>query len=246
MAGFNPKMEKQYAQKIFAHLAKGVSPLVASMNPLYAKDPVHGLETQNRVSDIVIGGERIDDGATIQQREKGGMLSIDQHSFIISNCSETDKFSEGYIRCIGLVAVGVDKDSKKEISIMSHADPYLFLDDDETREHFLLGLSNRLKQLKEQCIPGTIDAVMFGGANRSSVDYKKSITLVSEACKNELAFEPTVIAGQGDHMGHLNVYVETQKRHLYFLRPEQKNNLRNQPFMPSDADQQVQSWKETD
>lgn len=227
MKGFNPEVEKNYAQKAFTHLEGGVKPIIVSLNVIYKTD----LETQNTISDIVIGGERIDYDTSIKYRNENNIAHFDQHEYVISAVNENNKYSENYYRCLGLFAIGTHAKTGKNISLLMHEDPYFTSNDilAPERENFLLDLQMRLKQLKEICKPKTIDAIMYGGNQYNLQNYPDSLKDIADASKLELGFTPTIVVEPSGDWLPTCVYCDTANRRMYFVQARQTDNNLQHP-----------------
>jgi hypothetical protein len=179
--------------------------------------------------------------------EQGIMKNAGESTYAISECDEKNKFGEDYCNCTGFIIVGEDKDSKKQISSMSHQYPDEFLK--SKKKEFIKDLVDTVEEIKRRTKEKSVDVVIFGGnaggnQNKYNYDiYKKSIKLIGEAFKKELNFEPTVMTGpnKGSWRGSTKVYFDTQNRRLYILRPHQESEL-NESYLPSEIEEKSKKW----
>lgn len=124
-------------------------------------------------------------------------LSAGPSTYIISAVDASNKFSKEYKRCTGLIVVGIDKNTKENVSFSTHQDPNYFLY--EGRDEFIRCLTQRLKEIKDRCELSTVDAVIVGGFcvwDDDVTPYKKkyldSIQLLLTKTKEILGFNPRV------------------------------------------------------
>jgi hypothetical protein len=147
------------------------------------------------------------------------MLNTGPKTYVISPIDTKDKYSADFLDCTGVVAVGIDKKTGKNISFMSHQNPDFFLNDEEKQIKFRKDLIQKLKELKEQSLPDTIDVAIVGGNEdntpkkipdenfRLGIDdetkflkdkysnYKESITILNNSIAKVLEFSPVVLTG---------------------------------------------------
>jgi len=170
----------------------------------------------------------------------------------------SNKFSEEFCDCTGLIVVGTEKGTDDNVSFLTHQDPKEFLF--SKKEEFTKRLRERLAQIKDKCVPGTIDAVLVGGwyskdpftlyfAKKLGLkdrdvakQYTDSIKLLGAETKEILGFEPIVINGPKTELGLGDkVYFDNKNRRLYFVRPEV--NHKTGDFPPSDIGNQKDKWR---
>lgn len=192
--------------------------------------------TKNAVREIKKNGTNIDyftdrDELELQDEDD------EQETHVISQCDSNDKFSCSYYNCTGAIIIGTDKNGK-EISIMSHQDPYTLKSD--FKESFKKDLFERIEKLKEESDKKSLDAIIFGG---NLTDYEVSIKTLSEILKEKLDFEPTVMTGPNLVLSNpTDVYLDTQNRRLYIVRPFQNNNKTNHEYAPSQIEEKSKEW----
>ncbi|MEK7530975.1 MAG: hypothetical protein AAB573_03830 [Patescibacteria group bacterium] len=85
-------------------------------------------------------------------------------SHVVSIVDERPKASYGYIDCVGVAAVGTDKKTGKNISLLSHQSPRVLTD--KKGQGFERDLTAGLKDLKERSKPGTVEVSIIGGQER--------------------------------------------------------------------------------
>jgi hypothetical protein len=87
------------------------------------------------------------------------------NSHVFSIIDDSDKESEKFYDCTGLVAVGRDKQTLENISFLSHQDPAQFYDNGNLKNKFIQNLLSRLNEMKEKSVSGSVDVVIVGGNN---------------------------------------------------------------------------------
>ena len=105
-----------------------------------------------------------------EQSDKKGIKSGGEQTYVISPSNELNKLSTLYKNCTGVVVTGQSKDTGKNISLLTHQNPRHFLPEGNARNSFLSHLRDGLLDLKEKCVPETVDAVIIGG-NYPSKEY---------------------------------------------------------------------------
>lgn len=236
------------------HLKEGIRPITASVGGTAEKECWQTVETDPVTKE------------TIELIKKGAENVEYGPPFNLSALSEQDKFSEEYSECTGVVLVGKDKTIGRELSLLSHQNPQRL--SGAVKDQFAGELISRLDQLIEASEPGTIDVVLFGGhtnTEEQTDQYEESIRSLSEICKSRLGFEPAVIVGPNADVAkaRMNVYLDTQHRRLYIVRPDQAaeakpkwfglkkpkageyneaDNATNQSFLPSEFKKAKRSW----
>ena len=199
------------------------------------------------------------------------MYNSGDSTYVISLCNEKNKYSLAYLDCTGVVAVGVDKSTKKNISFMSHQNPDSFIEDEEVRLNFKRDLNKDLDDLITRCIPGSVDVVVFGGNKedlkdkmpddnfRMGIDnmndffkgpfdtYVKSVKFLNFIVKQKTGFSPVVLSGPNDNFktnNHsLSVYFDNENRRLYMIRPKQEESEKNESFVASKVEDHIQTIK---
>ena len=219
------------------HLAVGVRPIMASIVDSCRRDN----QSTDAMLNIMGQGENID-YFWLPESSRNTMISPDKKTYIISGCDDKDKFSQNYVDCTGVVLVGTHRDTKKQISFLSHQDPKAIFG--KYQDQFQRDLSKRIDELKELSTDNSIDAVIFGGQDIWFKKYKESIKLLSEICQKALGFEPVVLAGPNTRIlkGDTDIYLDTQNRRVYLDRPEQRKDS-NQSYLPSQFDLARRKWK---
>jgi hypothetical protein len=152
-----------------------------------------------------------------------GIKSAGVETYVISPVTERDLFSDKYLNCTGVVGIGRDKTSGKEIAFISHQDPEYFLNKgSEETSRFSNDLRMTLNELLTRSEEGTIEVVLVGGnddpadsESKKTVDYKKSITILTEIVQSILGVAPTIPAEANHEGGAVDVRVFTQDRKVF-------------------------------
>ena len=149
-----------------------------------------------------------------------GIKSAGIETYVISPITERDLFSDKYLNCTGMVGIGRDKVSGKEIAFISHQDSEYFLHKgSEETEKFSSDLKLTVCELLTRSVEGTVEVVLFGGndepadqESKKSKDYKKSIEMLTEIVQRSTGLKPTVLLEANHEGGAVDVTVLTQKR----------------------------------
>ncbi|NVN97135.1 hypothetical protein HXX01_02795 [Candidatus Nomurabacteria bacterium] len=219
-------------------------------------------------------GEFVNFVAKEKELQEKNFLNNGAGKYVISPCDSLDKYSLSYLDCTGIVAVGVDKKTGKNVSFMSHQDPEVFLRDEETKQKFKKDLSDSIDKLIASSVQDSVDVVIFGGQyERQSHDmpddnfrlgvdntddyledsyslYLKSIKFLNFNLSKQLGFSPVVMTGPNDNFysfnNATNVYFDNENRRLYLIRPKQEVSKKNEPFVASSVEQQIDRIKNND
>lgn len=171
--------------------------------------------------------------------KKNQILNGGRRSYVISPIDSRNKICKDYTDCPGIAVAGRRKDTREEVSFLSHQNPGYFLRTKEEKERFLADLKSRLREMKEICEPGTIDAVLFAGRDndknpaskfRHNTDtkepfrtehdeYIESIELLQNLIKDELGFMPAIPI-EPKKTYEEEVFYNTLHRRLYIIHPK--------------------------
>ena len=260
-----PKKEKPIILK-FEHLSKGFNPIISG---LYDRNNLDK-ETKYFLDRFKKNAEFINFDYSPTKAKENRMHNSGIKTYMISSVSEKDKYSSSYFNCTGVIVVGADKETGKNISFLSHQDPEEFLEDKEVGSKFKRDLSKDIDDLKSRCIPGSIDAIFFGG-NKEDVsdnapdenfrfgiddiddffkgpfdEYIKSIKYLNYNIKQKIGFSPVVISGPNDNLKtndhSLEVYFDNENRRLYIIKPKQEKNSKNEAFEADKVEEQIKKF----
>ena len=187
---------------------------------------------------------------TYQSGQEGEFFTAGPTTYVISAIDAKDKFTEGLNRCTSLVVSGIDKETKKNISFLTHQPPgmisfmkeYIFTDEvkkEQTKKMypFLDDLETQLLKMKEKCETGTIDAVILGGSDakltpvelteqrKKMNDYFLTVEILKEKVKHVLGFSPREVNGPKKDGGQDKIYFENEHRRLYFITSDINQNI---------------------
>ncbi len=234
------------------HLIEGVRPIfacVGSFEDFGIKDPYPKNGPGYQIDLKLKNPQFIDIDSSKEKLVENKLLNAGEKTYVISEINDSDKFSKKFHRCTGLVVSGIDKITGKNISFVSHQDPFAFLLEDNKK--FKKDIETRMEEMKKRCKEGTVDAVVVGGIFYTDAEldnfqvmetYKASIDLLGKETSHILGFEPAVINGPktsriiGD-----DIYYDNENRRLYFLRP--KVNTDTKDFKPNEIQQEEEKWK---
>lgn len=239
-----------------SHLLPGIKPILVcegSFNDFGIENPYPKEGEPYQIDFGLKNPQKIDLEMSAEQVREKNFLSGGEQTYTISSIDDSDKFSIKFSRCVGLVVAGVDKTTKKNISFVSHQDPFSFLLGE--KEKFIKDLGQRLTEMKGKCKEGTIDAVMVGGiymtdheldTNQVFEHYKAPIKLIGEEVEKVLGFEPIVVNGPKTTRKNSfdDIYYNNENRRLYFLRKKLNDPRTKGPkdFPPSEIEEQRKDW----
>ena len=221
--GLRPKIVEKAS--LNAHLTPGVKPIMACLFSL--EDSSDKFSSTERASIYERFNPELDDVENV--------IYDNENRYVISPVNEKRKFVGELNDCTSLIVTGIDKKTGNNVSFLTHMDPKKFLY--EKRDAFLADLQQRLSEIKERCLPGTIDAVIVGGkylpvvVNNKRIETKQnyldSIKLVSDETQKVLTFKPPIINGPKMTDGSDNICFDTTNRQLYFMRPKVNRGIRS-------------------
>src|SRR3989344_7601423 len=86
-----------------------------------------------------------------------------KESYVISSADSTNKKSDRFADCTGIIAVGLEKGARKNISILTHQDYKRIVKPAKKLEKFVTDLKSSLIELRDRSESGSLDVVIFGG-----------------------------------------------------------------------------------
>lgn len=178
-----------------------------------------------------LGVDNINYSATDEEKRKYQMNSSGPSEYVVSSVNTLDKYSGGFLNCFGMIVVGQDNDSGENISFGLHTPLYDVSggnkQDIPILHQMKVDLNTRLKEMKEKCVPGSIDAVILGGFDDRSIRERnnKLLGFLGNAVDTALNFHPVFIAGEKDKnseqvFGSDAIFFESKDRRLFLIRPE--------------------------
>lgn len=234
--------EKFKFPNLLEHLKEGVKPIMVCIGT------VEDFSKQDLESTVSFDVDW--KNGTYQSGKEGEFFTAGPATYVISAIDDKDKFTEGLNRCTSLVVSGIDKDTKKNISFLTHQPPamisfmkeYVFADEarrEQTKKMypFLDDLKTQLLKMKEKCEEGTIDAVIVGGSNgkltpkelteqrKKMNDYLLSVEILKENVKQILDFSPREVNGPKKDGGQDKIRFDNEHRRLYFIRSDINQNI---------------------
>ncbi len=222
LTNFNDIIKKGSPEtgKFSRHLIEGVSPI---MTRLGTHEELGILR-----EDSYLKAHLVKYNNDKENREKE-FFRTENARCVISKIDNLNKFSLDFYRCTGLVVAGIEKGAGKNISFLSHQDPNFFLYDQKS--DFESYLVKSLTEIKERCIPGTIDAVVAGGTYppdfpEDQKNYIDSIHLLSNLVQQSLGFEPIIVNGPKKSALRVdNMFYNTEERRLTLIRPNVNSDI---------------------
>jgi len=244
------------------HLNKGIKPIIGGIYDRSKLDE----ESVKFFKDFEKNADFVNFEYTSDDASRNKMFNSGKLSYVISECNNKDKFSHKYLNCTGVVVVGTDKKTGKNISFLSHQNPEAFLKNEIVKENFIKDFNESLDYFINNCVSGSIDAVILGGNEeeisdpefdenfRRGIDdeeifmrdrydsYQDSIKRLHLLISKKLNFTPTVISGPNDNFKttdhSLSVYFDNENRRLYQIRPEQSSE-NNESFEATQVENQI-------
>jgi len=200
--------------------------------------------TREAISLIEKDGQCIDWWGKKPELEENHISNAGEKTYVISDCNDKNKYSKRYQNCTGIIIVGEEKESNRQISIMSHQNPGKFLK--EKKENFIEDLTKKVEDIKNKSKNESLDVVIFGGILELTdyFRYKDSISFLNEIL-TKFNLKPVVMTGPNENYiyGATDVYFDTQNRRLFIIRPAQQNNNLNQSYSPDDVKEQKKKWE---
>lgn len=211
----------------FEHLKEGVKPIRVSIGTMaqhHLKVTDSDFSSETEVENNIT---HVDFYSKKESLDSEKMDNAGEYTYAISPIDETSKSTIDLFSCTSLVAVGTDKVTGKDISLLTHQNPAEFLT--EKKYDFLDHLVLKLKDLKERSDEGTIDVIVAGGNILGSLDvppgdeYRGSVALISSAVLKIFGFTPRIIAGPKPIPKPEHVLFDTKRRRLYVIREPDQN-----------------------
>jgi len=132
-------------------------------------------------------------------------------SYVISAVDSSNKVSENYSPCLGVVVIGsVSYAPSSNVSLLLHSMPM-----DMSLDSFKTDLTGCLAELKLKSLQGTVDAIIFGGNNKDD-GYKRAIRNVVEVVQGTLGIHVRVF--EPAWAGATDVAVDTEHRRVHMMR----------------------------
>jgi hypothetical protein len=218
---------------------KGPKPIRACIVDMKEID----MNTKKIVNYMIENGVNVSYFGTNKYYKENGMKSGGFKTYAISECNNKDKFSDSYLDCTGVIVAGKNEKGE-EVSFMTHQDPESIF----TKKHqlnFIKDLATTLDEMKNICIPGSIDVVMFGGNPRKNMtNYEKSIKYIGLMLEGKLGIDPTVLTGPNIDVGSMgtDAFYNTKDRLLYIVRMNQGTTRLNESYLASEFNEQSKKW----
>ncbi len=235
------------------HLIEGVSPIIACIGSFedFKRGENLSENTPKLSNNFLLDNlKKIDQGQGTYGHKKGeDCITGGPGTFVISAIDDSNKFSQGFYGCTGLIVTGIDEKTGKNISFMTHQPPFV------PSVLFGNGLKKRFTEIQERCQSGTIDAVIVGGMYRNDhlgENYIKMIRLLSTKTQQFFGFEPIIINGpktkssqfKKEHRYHDDVYYDNNNRRAYLVRP--RVNFSTKDFISGRVDEEKGKWVNND
>ena len=247
-SAFNPEIKKVIQERV--HLREGVPVISGEIVDTAKGNPE--LETIREEMDEDGETHWVDfEGGDFEALEAEGFKDAGVGSYLISPIGERNWFSDRYMSCTGVVAIGRDAITGKELSFLSHQDPNYFAEGDKDKvETFSQALADSLKELKARSEKDSIEVLLVGSNFNPAASvrdythdqYKKSIQALKQIIQQSMGLDPKVLAGPNYSVGSETVVVvETQKRKVWIDRDKQPSEF-DEPYQANDIDEAEKKW----
>lgn len=195
----------------------------------------------------------VDYFAAKEELDEAHILNAGERTYVISPVDSRNKESRNYENCTGIAIVGTDKHTGKNISLLTHQSVAIST---RHKDAFQEDLSESLRQFIDRCIPGTIDAVIFGGyvsdvqhsrapSHTITDEYVASVRIIASVFQEIAGFDPIVAIGPSRKPTEAaSVILDTENRRIYMLRPEQPSSFDDSGFPASAVQKQKNRWEE--
>lgn len=236
-------MEKFKPHPKFSHLEKDFKPIVTCITEVKSGEEGSAFPFKDIARKSSEDVENINYSASTNRLRENNILNGGYQTYVISDLNSKDKYSTGMYDCTGIVLVGEDVKTNKNISILTHEDPKQFLKPnlvDSFKEHLILSLEKILNNSKK----GSIDVLIVGGHTigyNGKNNYIESIEFIRQIIKDKLGFDPTVVTGPKGGTGPSHVYFDNDNRRLHLSMPEQGNNLTLHDFKAENVTEQLKN-----
>lgn len=163
--------------------------------------------------------------------------------YTISPIDARPKFTRGLANCTSLVVAGIDSETGKNISFLTHQDDLGSHNDDT----FLKELKTKLEEMRKRCIKESVDAVLVGGSFAHRIREQKyvgTVRTIANLMQQEIGFNPYVAVGPKLGASDDNVYYDTQEKKLYVYRGEyNENDTSNAGYGVDQLDELTEIWR---
>lgn len=219
------------------------APIVACVGPV----EMYSAEDLAALRELKNHAENVDYSAYETEHRSRGQKSEGYQTYVVSSVNESPKYSEKYKNCTGVLGVGIDMTTGRNISFLTHQDPRQIMASQRRWLGFLADLRHALSDLRDRADKTSIDIVVFAGDfdfDRTSVvdarsndgktrtdDYHDVVASVGELVRDVLGVDPRVVVGPKEVSNEgVNVIFDTQRRRLFMTRPEQEGFDNNTDF----------------
>ena len=231
----------------FNHLEKGIPQIMVGIQTYYG--PYHKFKLPPNVELLKKYSEDIHWQSNPVYYREHHIKSNQNGTYVISEASEKNKYSEGYLNCTGLIMIGVDKETGDNISVVTHqqSDSTTLAD----AEKFIRDLATTVKDFVQQCKPKTIDALIVGGNDNDKnnlTEYRESAQDIINIASPFLGFAPRMATGPKITNGKYdtNIYLDTENRRLHLFMPTQENARVYEDFALENIEIQKEKYTEVD
>lgn len=242
------------------HLKDGIKPIMVCVGfpdqRLHQSDKI---DYNFRFSGEISNVDNVDYEGSILELEKKGMKNAGVQTYVISKINEKDKFSRKFYDCTGVIVVGKDIKTMKDISFMSHQDPKKCFSKENNKlnkkieEEFEKDIEEQLEKIKNKSTEKTIDALIIGGNYLNEgkdgdedfykKNYEKQIKFLKEKIFEKFGFYPEVAPGPKLTSGSDAIFFDNKNRRVYLSRNTPLNNPFLLGYNSRDFDKKKKNWE---
>jgi hypothetical protein len=188
-------------------------------------------ESAKEIERIKENGVNVNWFANKDEMDSRQFKSGEEKTYVISPVDSTDKYSEDFKVCVGVIGVGQGRDGS-DLSFLLHHDIHevFFYGGEELEGQFEKDYTDTLIELKKLSVDGSLDIGFFGGtvplaqANWTEEwknKYTSAMERLGEIAQSILGSEPVIITGPKARIGAVtNAYVSTKDRRLYMTQED--------------------------
>jgi len=169
--------------------------------------------------------------------------------FVISQITDKPLYSTEYKDCTGIVAIGKDKETWKNVWFLTHQRPDRVVSNKKnSKENFVSSLNKIITELKNKCKNWTIDITLLWWRNDDNFkNYKKILNLTNKIVEKKLWFSLQVTAWPSISNPEINtsknILVDTETRRILLFK-EYNSPTENVDFHIRQTEQVLQKLLE--
>lgn len=171
------------------------------------------LEITYKVAEIRSRGSFVNYTGMPNTLQKEGMVCPERLTYVISSCDARDKYTLSLDTCTSIIAIGTDKKTGEQISIVSHQDPSEFTK--KWKSDWEKDIRSSLRQIKERCATESAQCFVVGGLFfEDDKEFTTSEDMINTACRDIFGTRPTRLSEPENRTKSLHVFLSTQEKVL--------------------------------